>query len=361
MARARRSLPKKKSQVDAQPVETRLRALLEQFHARIKRDHIGQFASPPEDLLYHYTDITGLKGIIEHDELWATHYGFVNDLTEFVYTQNVLHSDIITRLPHPNPHVGAVLNAILSADDFVGGAIEIFIACFCETADLLSQWRSYSGRGGGFAIGLKPNMAHIVNGRRYQLYKVHYDPHQHQMLIKELLDTFCTVVEELCANIDPADIVGKKPLYLHRPQRVPRQPDPAPQLVSDMPAPLNQLCINLSIAINEVACCFKNKNFEIEKEWRLVSNVFKQSRTGGVCVRLSGTSLVPYVKLPLQLKGYGYHHGHGNDIHWKFSLEHIMCGPGLKNRGVETSLNYLTAQYFSDAVPIEHSTINVKI
>jgi hypothetical protein len=34
--------------------------------------------SPPEEL-YHYTGIHGLKGIVESQTLWATHYKYLND------------------------------------------------------------------------------------------------------------------------------------------------------------------------------------------------------------------------------------------------------------------------------------------
>ena len=35
-----------------------------------------------EGLLYHYTDQRGLDGILASDTIWATHYRFLNDLTE---------------------------------------------------------------------------------------------------------------------------------------------------------------------------------------------------------------------------------------------------------------------------------------
>jgi hypothetical protein len=42
---------------------------------------------PTEDqakpgLLFHYTDQNGLDGILSSDCIWATHYRFLNDLTE---------------------------------------------------------------------------------------------------------------------------------------------------------------------------------------------------------------------------------------------------------------------------------------
>jgi hypothetical protein len=36
----------------------------------------------PEELLYHYTDQAGLDGILSSGCMWATHYEFLNDLSE---------------------------------------------------------------------------------------------------------------------------------------------------------------------------------------------------------------------------------------------------------------------------------------
>lgn len=45
---------------------------------------------PTPDELYHYTGIQGLKGIIESQTLWATHYKFLNDAEEVVHFQQRL-------------------------------------------------------------------------------------------------------------------------------------------------------------------------------------------------------------------------------------------------------------------------------
>jgi hypothetical protein len=44
------------------------------------RNHL--LAAPP-DIIYHYTTQTGLLGIIENKELWATKIIYMNDSTEF--------------------------------------------------------------------------------------------------------------------------------------------------------------------------------------------------------------------------------------------------------------------------------------
>lgn len=35
--------------------------------------------------IYHYTDLNGLKGIIESEALWATNINFLNDKNEYIH------------------------------------------------------------------------------------------------------------------------------------------------------------------------------------------------------------------------------------------------------------------------------------
>ncbi|EFD2622350.1 hypothetical protein CK189_005805, partial [Escherichia coli] len=42
--------------------------------------------------IYHYTDLNGLKGIIESGSLWATHFSFLNDSNELSHGMNCLEN-----------------------------------------------------------------------------------------------------------------------------------------------------------------------------------------------------------------------------------------------------------------------------
>lgn len=48
----------------------------------------SKFVSEDFPKLYHYTDANGLKGIIENNELWATHYQYLNDFTEVAQSRD---------------------------------------------------------------------------------------------------------------------------------------------------------------------------------------------------------------------------------------------------------------------------------
>ena len=128
--------------------------------------------------LFHYTNSEGLLGILGSGALFASHYGFLNDLSEGNILRDILlpHLEKETRtfLPKlidegiiksellaargPNYYrdeVGRMFDAMTSATDNVA---PYFITSFCmheEGTDhhadgLLSQWRGYAR--GGFAI-----------------------------------------------------------------------------------------------------------------------------------------------------------------------------------------------------------------
>lgn len=89
--------------------------------------------------LYHYTSVNGLRGIIDSGNVWATHLGFLNDLSE---------------------------GKAALADEAYRARLEetdkrspLFIASFCRHQEphqqrngLLSQWRGYAGEGGGYCV-----------------------------------------------------------------------------------------------------------------------------------------------------------------------------------------------------------------
>ncbi|WP_421693317.1 DUF2971 domain-containing protein [Aestuariivirga sp.] len=89
--------------------------------------------------LYHYTSVSGLRGIVDSGNIRATHLGFLNDLSE----GGAARKDEAWR-------------AQLEAAE---KRAPLFIASFCRHQEphqlkngLLSQWRGYAGEGGGYCV-----------------------------------------------------------------------------------------------------------------------------------------------------------------------------------------------------------------
>src|SRR5262249_33733096 len=64
--------------------------------------------------------------------------------------------------------------------------LDVFVACFSEEGDSLSQWRGYCGRESGFSLGFPSERLQAATGR--PLVACVYDWEQQLILLNELLD-----------------------------------------------------------------------------------------------------------------------------------------------------------------------------
>jgi hypothetical protein len=94
--------------------------------------------SPDLEVLYHYTDLHGLLGILKTGLLWATYAKTLNDATEQKYGQQLLQAEFERQSRSGKYRVEEQ---------------DAFVACFCESDQLLSMWRAYAGNGGGVCLG----------------------------------------------------------------------------------------------------------------------------------------------------------------------------------------------------------------
>ena len=119
--------------------------------------------------LWHYTNISGVRGILSEGKLWFSDAAFLNDSTELSYAVDVAEKVIKDRIDNTTiePLVKEYLQSFLfkitgdrenrQAFGFVNPA---FVACFCEEGDSLHLWRAYTGNGRGYSIGFFPDGIH---------------------------------------------------------------------------------------------------------------------------------------------------------------------------------------------------------
>jgi hypothetical protein len=315
-----------------------------EFMYLLKEQGVGPSPSPPP-MIWHYTNVQGVMGILGTGKIFATNYRYVNDLTECIYANKILVEEIELLSPSQSPLSQAVLRAILDTPEQLLGAVDIYIACFCEDGDVLSQWQAY-GRG-GYAIGLgvKEVTEHLIGGG-YGLYRVHYEQKLLRELIQQLIVKFCSLVDMHASGINIADI-HPRVIYSTAVGR-------HSELASDLPEPLNLLCRALTMVFIELACSFKDRAFEIEEEWRLVYKGVSQAENDA-SLRIMREMIVPYKELVLFLESHKAtaHLGHN------FSLNKIIFGPGMNPQVTTRSLRYLTRGF--PAVEIEQSNIQVRL
>lgn len=120
-------------------------------------------------IIYHYTGIDGLKGILQSQSLWATDFHFSNDYTELLIFGRLLGNELLLRSDAITKKiVHSVLNGIYGLLENMGDhlALQIYISSFSKKGDLLSQWRGY----GRYAIGFDYKELDALRSKEFHQY-----------------------------------------------------------------------------------------------------------------------------------------------------------------------------------------------
>ncbi len=235
------------------------------------------------ETLFHYTTSAGLLGILQDSRLWASDLRFLNDAQEAAYARDVVvHAVRDMENPVRDPghfahkYGDEAINTFtryqaMVVDKLLTSEFGVFVACFCESGDLLSQWRGY-GEDHGYAIefttvGLDQALQQFPT-EKYErasgLFKVQYGGEAADRMARSSVDAVAD-----CNLNHP----GVKAHF-------------AAQAVSSMLAQV------------------KNPAFAEEREWRLILGLNDDStlptaqRT--TSYRSTRMAIVPYVELPLQ-------------------------------------------------------------
>lgn len=277
---------------------------------------------PAPERLYHYTDIAGLKGIIENNSLWASAAYFLNDSSEIEYGCRLL----LEELPYwiePNKdsnrfaaHVLTALKSLfLHPHARLSRSMNIYVACFCESGNLLSQWRAY-GQKGGYALGFHGSMNTSM----------------------ESVGPF---------NLRLAKVIYMKQLQTQRIRRVLRDAIRAidaefgETVVTDVHL-ANEVVVLVEELLMDEIVRYKDPAFVDEREWRLVARLDfrrdppekKLSEESLFRFRSAGGYVVPFINLKPR--------------DGKLPLASIRFGPSLNfNRYEDPMRLYLAAHGYS--------------
>ena len=162
------------------------------------------------ETLYHYTDVRGLKGILEAGQIWFTDYRHLNDPSELTHGIDMARDVAHHIATGADGRVRLFLDYFLDLfrHDNFAPTLEFFIACFSRARDDLGQWRAYADNGRGVAIGLSPSLFAVADARR-------------PVNSRSLSGRFATVSPMCAAGMKP---VSKKP---RRSFSRPRTPTPS--------------------------------------------------------------------------------------------------------------------------------------
>jgi hypothetical protein len=312
-----------------------------------KREVIAPSPMSSSGLLHHYTTADGLKGIIETNELWATSAYFLNDSAEITYGYGVLKEvldDWIANNPRPKGSLALGLARDFRrwfGEDLLKKDVvtPIYLACFCQEDNLLSQWRAY-GQSGGYSLGF--SVPREIAGQGFKpepntytskWAKVEYDRSDQARKCKAILDPMLAIFDD---------------------------PDTAQAIVTVAEHPqVGYARISRAIAdilLDEIVT-FKNEAFKIEKEWRVVvrqQELTKQGTDDGgttplaIHFRTSRGMVVPYVKLI------------PTDPAKKLPVASIRSGPTLDKTTAGMAVSLILDRNGFSGVRVQGSEISVR-
>jgi hypothetical protein len=223
-----------------------------------------------DQLLYHYTDVQGFKGIVDSRELWATHIQYLNDTQEYLYAVGVARRVLGEQVPTAaDPQEGVVLSR-LGTELSLGRRVYVGVASFSELDDGLSQWRDYCPNGAGYSLGfVTEDLIRLGRQQGFYLARCLYDDASQTQAIAQALEEVRHSVQWAAAleHQDPDEAYGAAAsVWLDR--------------------------------FTRLAPTIKHRAFHGEQEWRLISVPMPFS-DGRWRVRPGRSMLIPYLPITL--------------------------------------------------------------
>ena len=231
--------------------------------------------------LYQYTDITSLHGIVKNDELWATHFRYLNDRKELDYGLEIAvkyakddkknHSDVNTL--NVLDEISKIYEFAQSKEELPLNSTDVYSISFSTKKDLLSQWRGYGKKYRSICIGMDSSkLIEAMDASDWFVFlrKVVYDPDIQETLIKEYMENVCKIIESNSSDFDGDD--KYMDLFKYR----------------------------VKTGLILFALCFKEKCWDEENEWRIMAVYYSEEAKNPqeIFFKENNYGLVPYIKLP---------------------------------------------------------------
>lgn len=242
------------------------------------------------EVLYHYTSIKGLIGILQEKNIWAASIFHLNDKEELFYARDMFIKaiqklkDKIEEEGQPLPAFegkgayGLLPNLIETPKSRILGFLintlnnltdqaPVFISSFSEKGDILSQWRGYCLNANGFSIGFDYNRLkkRIEKNKLCFLVKCEYDEGKQKQIIGEFVKT---KVEPILINSESLTVED-----------------------------VSVSVFNIFVEILMVLPQFKNSAFSEEREWRIIYHLLKHDKFK---FREGKTVVTPYCEIDLK-------------------------------------------------------------
>lgn len=275
----------------------------------------GNFKKLPETLT-HYTNLNGLKGIIESRQIWASNVSFLNDRRELHFGLEATIK-VIQQLATKSALSKWSKALKVASENLAEGNIpNTYAACFCSKSDVLSQWRGYGGTEQGVAIVFnRTRLAKSIKNPKASLVPIVYG----------LLEAKNQITKDLSDKLQAVQDDIEKTGDLTREQRM----EEANSMLSRL---LPQ---------------FKHTGFREEGEWRIV--IQQKAIRSGVCFRVIKNVLVPYLEIDLK------------DSSGKLPISYLRVGPGADQELSKRSIELYLKKHGYEEVEVRVSNIPYRV
>jgi hypothetical protein len=241
----------------------------------------------PTKGLYHYTDSTGLYAILSSKTMRASHIQFLNDSSEFCHASKMILNRIERAIDeNHDERIARMLFSIKEAVETI--TPNTFVISFSENRDVLSQWRGYCPNG-GYNIAFSPSAWEgLLEKNSYAMVRCQYQEADQKRLIDCLVESAITA---FCSFNPPSPL--HDPSYIYTEEHL----------------------VHLFAGewfwnkAQKLATAIKNREFEEEREWRVIGGLKKTKLADDV--RTKGSLLVPYQNFSIALNN---------------SLNHVVTG-----------------------------------
>lgn len=282
-------------------------------------------------ILFHYTTLAGLKGILENRALWCTHSCCLNDPQEILYGQQIVEDIIIDQMQKENRNdIQVFLKKLLvQTRAFHTNMLHVFLACFCESENLLSQWRGYTDNGKGYSVGINfsetttitSDLSNLKQKRKLFLRKVIYDQNKQHELVSEYIHGSTNAAKK---TFDVNDSI------IHEEKSMNHAAIMAIQAAND---------------IFDMILSFKHPAFKSEQEWRLIRVRSEDHQPKELKFRETSSGITPYIStLIFDLS---------EENKPSFPLHSIHFSPMLEPIRTRAAIELLVHHIASNSHPIE--------
>jgi hypothetical protein len=240
----------------------------------------------------------------------------MNDRSEFQYGYRLLHASLL-RAAKSASSDGLRTALLLAAHDNWFDEFDLYLTCFCEGEDLLSQWRGYGGQVSRYCLKFETLNLRPRPGGSHPIAVV-YD----EDLQNEVIDNIVAVHVSVLTKLD-ADS-----LY---------------RLTYDAIRSIYSYMMPILV-------CFKSSAFAEEREWRYVDLVIRDNTIGPIDFTNSEGMMKPYQILLS-----------GSTATEKLPLREVLAGAARSGTEALQSAQLMLRRFGYGEVPVRPSRIPLRV